>query len=78
MRRRELITVLGGAAAWPLAARAQQGERVRRASVLIALAADDPQSPVRIAAFSQGLQELGWTIGRNITDRLPLGRSQYR
>jgi putative tryptophan/tyrosine transport system substrate-binding protein len=66
IRRREFITMLGGAAAWPLAARAQQGERVRRIGVLMNLAADDPESPVRIAAFLQGLQQLGWTDGRNV------------
>ena len=64
--RRAFIGLMGGAAAWPVAAPAQQPERVRRISVLMALAADDPQSPVRIAALSQGLQELGWTIGRNV------------
>src|SRR5262249_49970658 len=57
---------LGGAAAWPLAARAQQGERVRRTGVLMNLAADDPEAPDRVAAFAQGLQELGWSIGRNV------------
>ena len=67
MKRREFITLLGGAAAaWPLAARAQQGERMRRVGVLIPLAADDPQSQRRLTAFVQGLQELGWTDGRNI------------
>jgi ABC-type uncharacterized transport system substrate-binding protein len=67
MKRREFITLLGGAAAaWPLAARAQQPERVRRIGVLMNLAADDPQSPVRIAAFLHGLQQLGWTDGRNV------------
>ena len=53
-------------AAWPLAARAQQPERIRRIGVLMALAADDPQSPVRVASFAQELQQLGWTIGRNV------------
>ena len=68
MRRREFISLLGGAAAavWPLAARAQQGERMRRIGVLMNLAADDPQSPVRIATFLLGLQESGWTDGRNL------------
>jgi putative ABC transport system substrate-binding protein len=67
MKRREFITLLGGAAAaWPLAASAQQGERMRRVGVLIPLAADDPQSQRRLTAFVQGLQELGWTDGRNI------------
>jgi putative tryptophan/tyrosine transport system substrate-binding protein len=67
LRRRNFITLLGGAAvAWPLAARAQQLERVRRIGVLIPLAADDPQSQRRMTAFVQTLQELGWTDGRNI------------
>jgi putative ABC transport system substrate-binding protein len=67
MKRREFITLLGGAlAAWPLAARAQQSERVRRIGVLMNLAADDPESPARIAAFAQGLADLGWTIGYNL------------
>jgi ABC-type uncharacterized transport system substrate-binding protein len=67
MNRREFITLLGSAAAaWPLAARAQQGERMRRIGVLMNLAADDPESPIRLAAFRRGLQELGWTDGRNV------------
>jgi putative tryptophan/tyrosine transport system substrate-binding protein len=67
MRRRKFITLLGGAAAaWPLAARAQQGERVRRMGVLMGMTADDPESQVRLAAFAQGLQQLGWTVGQNI------------
>jgi putative ABC transport system substrate-binding protein len=67
MRRREFMTVLGGvAAAWPLATRAQQPERMRRVGVLMAVAADDPESQRRLTAFVQGLQELGWTDGRNI------------
>ena len=66
MRRREFITLIGGAAAWPLAARGQQGERVRRIGVLMSLAADDPEDQARLAAFLQGLQEFGWAVGRNI------------
>ena len=66
MKRREFITLLGGAAAWPLAARAQQRERMRRICVLMSTAVDDPQDPARLGAFAQGLQELGWTIGRNL------------
>ena len=67
MRRRDFITLLGGAvAAWPLAARAQQGERVRRIGALMYLAADDPESPARVTAFARGLQELGWIEGGNI------------
>jgi len=67
VRRREFIVALGGAAAaWPLAARAQGGERVRRIGVLMSLAADDPESQARLTAFAQGLQELGWSVGRNL------------
>jgi putative ABC transport system substrate-binding protein len=66
MRRREFITLLGGAAAWPLAARAQQGERMRRIGVLTNLAESDPEGHARHAAFLQGLQELGWREGRNL------------
>jgi putative ABC transport system substrate-binding protein len=65
--RREVITLIGGAAAaWPLAARAQQPDRVRRIGVLMAMTADDPESPARLAAFAQGLQQSGWTIGQNV------------
>src|ERR1700752_1565286 len=66
MRRRQFITVLGGAAAWPLAARAQQGERMRRIGFLMNRTADSPEGQDRIAAFHQGLQELGWSVGRNV------------
>jgi len=67
MRRREFITLLGGAAAaLPLAARAQQSERMRRVGVLMNFTSDDPVSQDRLAAFVQGLQELGWTVGRNL------------
>jgi putative tryptophan/tyrosine transport system substrate-binding protein len=67
MRRREFIAGLGSAAAWPLAARAQQGDRVRRIGVMLALyAADDPEGLARVTAFVQGLQERGWTDGRNV------------
>jgi putative ABC transport system substrate-binding protein len=66
MRRRTFVTLLGGAAAWPLAAGAQQGERMRRVGVLLNTAADDPESLSRLAAFFQGLQQLGWTVGRNV------------
>src|SRR5215831_742359 len=66
IKRREFITLLGGAAAaWPLAARAQQPERVRRIGVLMSTTADDSEGQARIAAFHQGLQERGWTLGRN-------------
>jgi putative tryptophan/tyrosine transport system substrate-binding protein len=66
VRRRDFITAASAAAAWPLAARAQQDERVRRIGVLMSVAADDPEGPLRIGAFAQGLQELGWTVGRNV------------
>src|SRR5262244_3989557 len=67
MKRREFITLLGGAAAvWPLAARAQQGERMRRIGVLMNLTADDPEASARVTALAQGLQQLGWTVGRNL------------
>ena len=66
IERRLFIAGLGSAAAWPLAARAQQGGRVRRIGVFTNLAEDDPESLLRIAAFAQGLAELGWTIGRNM------------
>jgi putative ABC transport system substrate-binding protein len=65
MRRRDFITLLGGAAAWPIAAGAQQGERVRRIGLLMGTA-DDREGRARVAALKQGLQELGWIDGRNI------------
>ena len=67
MKRREFITLLGGAAVgWPLAARAQQPERGRRVGVLVNLAADDPMGKARVATFVQGLQAAGWSDGRNV------------
>src|SRR5215831_20873865 len=81
MRRREFLTLLGGAAAgWPLAARAQQPERMRRIGVLMSTAADDPEGRARIAAFLGGLQQLGWTHGRNaqIEVRWPRGDAEAR
>jgi putative tryptophan/tyrosine transport system substrate-binding protein len=67
MRRREFIMLLGGAAAsWPLAASAQQEGRVRRIGVLLSFAADDPEALASVGAFLQGLQQLGWTDGRNV------------
>jgi putative tryptophan/tyrosine transport system substrate-binding protein len=65
-KRRDFITLLGGAAAWPIAARAQQRERMRRIAVLSGLAADDQDNKVRLAAFQQRLQQLGWTDGHNV------------
>jgi putative ABC transport system substrate-binding protein len=64
MRRREFITLLGGATAWPLAARAQQGERVRRIATLLPAVADDAVFQTRVGAFLQALALLGWTIDR--------------
>jgi putative ABC transport system substrate-binding protein len=66
VRRRQFITLLGGAAAWPLGARAQQVERVRRIGVLLPAAADDAEYQAWVGAFLQGLALSGWTIGRNV------------
>jgi putative ABC transport system substrate-binding protein len=66
MRRREFITLLGGAAAFPLAAQAEQGDRIRRIGVLQSLASHDSVGQARVAAFRQELQQLGWTDGRNL------------
>jgi ABC-type uncharacterized transport system substrate-binding protein len=67
MKRREFITLLGGAAAaWPLAARAQQAERMRRIGVLMLYPESDPQGQLRATAFRQGLEKLGWIVGRNV------------
>jgi putative tryptophan/tyrosine transport system substrate-binding protein len=66
MKRREFITFVGGAAAWPLASHAQQGERMRRVGVLMQLAEGDPESRIQVAAFLQSLSELGWAVGRNL------------
>ena len=65
MRRREFITLLGGAAAWPLAAQAQ-GERMRRIGVLTPLPADDAEGHAWLTAFTQALQQSGWTVGQNV------------
>ena len=66
IRRREFITLLGGAAAWPVAARAQQGDRVRRIGVLMSRDENDPEGKRRYSAFTQALAGLGWTEGRNL------------
>jgi len=66
VKRREFITLLGGAAAWPLAGRAQPGERIRRIGVLMYLPADDPEGQARLAALVQTLKQLGWSDGRNL------------
>src|SRR5215467_13576329 len=65
-KRREFITLLGGAATWPVVARAQQRERVRRIGVLMSMVEGDPRGLQYITAFAQGLAELGWTVGRNV------------
>jgi putative tryptophan/tyrosine transport system substrate-binding protein len=67
VNRRDLIALLGSTAvSWPLGARAQQQERIRRIGVLMNTAADEPEAQARLAAFMQELQELGWTVGRNL------------
>ena len=67
MRRRDFIKgIVGSATAWPLMARAQQGEHMRRIGVLMARSANDPEGQAWVAAFLQGLQELGWSVGRNV------------
>jgi len=66
VKRREFITLLGGVAAWPLAARAQLTDRVRRIGVLMNRSADDSEGQADIEAFRQSLQQLGWSEGRNV------------
>ena len=66
MKRRAFIAGLGSAAAWPLAARAQQGDRVRRIAVLIPLDENDPEGKLRFSAFTQALADLGWIDGRGV------------
>ena len=66
MRRRKFISLLGGAGAWPLAARAQQTTPMRRVAVLLPATADNPDFQARVGAFLQGRQEAGWSIGRNM------------
>jgi len=79
-KRREVITLLGGAAAWPLVARAQQPERLRRIGVLMSTSPDDPEGKARIAAFLGAQQRLGWSDGRNaqIEIRWPQGEAEAR
>ena len=74
MRRREFIAGFAGAAAWPLAARAQQGERVRRIGVLLPGDENDPAATLLISAFTQALAGLGWTEGRNVRMDVRWGR----
>jgi putative ABC transport system substrate-binding protein len=66
MRRREFLGLLGGAAAWPVASKAQQAERVRRVGILNILGPDDPEAHARTAVFEQTLQQLGWAVGRDL------------
>ena len=66
MSRREFITLVGGTAVWPLVAQAQQPERMRRIGVLLAANADDVDFQTWVGAFLQGLQQAGWSIGRNV------------
>jgi putative ABC transport system substrate-binding protein len=66
LRRRDFVTLLGAAAVWPRAARAQRRDRMRRIGVLMGLAADDAESQARLAAFAQGLQHSGWIVGQNV------------
>jgi putative ABC transport system substrate-binding protein len=68
MKRREFITLLGGTAAWPLAARAQQAERMRRIGILLGISENDLEAQSRVAAFRKGLRDLGWIEGRNVQD----------
>jgi putative ABC transport system substrate-binding protein len=78
MKRREFVTFLGGAAAtWPLAVRAQQPDRMRRIGILMYLASDDADAQSRNAAFLQGLQELGWAVGRNVRIDYRWGASNF-
>ena len=74
IQRREFIAGLGSAAAWPLAARAQQGDRVRRIGVLMPDDENDPVAKTRLTAFTQSLAGLGWTEGRNVRMDLRWGR----
>jgi putative ABC transport system substrate-binding protein len=74
MKRRTFIAGLSGAAAWPLAAGAQQAERVRRIGVLMGFEENDPEGKLRYSAFTQTLADLGWTDGRNVRIDLPVGR----
>ena len=74
MNRREFIAALGGAAAWPLAARAQQGNRVRRIGVLVSYDENDPEQKRRHSAFTQSLAGLGWTDGRNLRMDISVAR----
>src|SRR6516162_10248015 len=75
MRRREFIAGLGSAAAWPLVARAQQPDRMRRIGVLMSFDENDPEGKLRYSAFTQALADLGWTDGRNVRMDVRWGRA---
>src|SRR5579863_1204355 len=78
MRRREFIAALGGAvAAWPLSARGQQGEKIRRIGVLLNRSANDPEGRARLVAFQQGLQQSGWNDGRNVRVEVRWGEDKF-
>jgi putative ABC transport system substrate-binding protein len=77
LRRRDFIASLGGAAAWPLAARGQQGDRVRRIGVLMSGDENDPQSKTSVSAFTQALAVLGWANGRNVRIDLRWGGGDF-
>jgi putative ABC transport system substrate-binding protein len=77
LKRREFITLVGGTAAWPLAARAQQPDHVRRIGILMYLVSDDADAQSRNAAFLQGLQEMGWAVGRNVRIDYRWGASNF-
>ena len=78
MKRRNFITLLGGTAAWPLAARGQKGERMRQIGVLMLYPENGPQGQLRAAAFQQGLQQLGWSLFANTIPNMGWRPSQCR
>ena len=78
MRRREFITLVGGAVSWPIAVRAQQPERIRRVGVLMPYGKDNPEVQPRIAAFIDELQQLGWIDGRNLQIEYRWGTSDLQ
>ena len=77
MRRREFITLLGSAAAWPFTARAQQTERMRRIGVLIGLTKSDTEGQARVAALKRGLEQAGWVNGKNARIEVFWGRGRH-